>query len=129
MEERFLPQVHSSNAIKFFSQSIRFRKPSFQIQKIVYRLETSDMISINHPLISRITCLRKKQWYRYGNVLPFLPAYIVALASFWKVETIGACIILGIVAFFHILSFFMCIWSLRYRIHTRYEKVSYGIVK
>lgn len=81
------------------------------------------MISINHPLISNITCLRKKKWYAYKNVLPFIPIYAIALSSFWKFDLIGASIILGVVAIFHILSFFMCIWSLHYRVHIRYEKV------
>lgn len=85
----------------------------------------SGMISINHPLISRISCLQTRKWFSYRNVLPFIPVYILALSSFLKVELIGGCIIVGIVAFFHILSFFMCIWSLRYRIHVRYDKVFY----
>ena len=81
------------------------------------------MISINHPLISDIECLRSRKWYAHRNVLPFIPVYVIALSSFWKVETIGACIILGTVAFFHLLSFFLCIWSLRFRIRIRYDRV------
>ena len=81
------------------------------------------MVTINHHLINNITCLRKKKWYAYKNVLPFLPVYVIALSSFWKFDLIGASIILGVVALFHILSFFMCIWSLRYCVHIRYDKV------
>ena len=53
---------------------------------------------------------------------------VFALTGFWKLELLGACIVLGTVVFFHLLSFFMCIWSLRYRIHVRYERVCFGRV-
>lgn len=84
---------------------------------------SSIMISINHPLVSRVECLRKKPWYLYRNVFPLIPFYIIALSSFWKVEQIGAIIILCSVAFIHALTFLMCIWSFRYRIHVRYRRV------
>ena len=48
----------------------------------------SVMISINHPLVSRVECLRKKPWYLYRNVFPLIPFYIIAISSFWKVEQI-----------------------------------------
>lgn len=81
------------------------------------------MITVDHPLISGVELLKKKPWYSYRNLLPSIPFYIIALASFWKVETLGACVILGSVAFVHLLTFFLCIWSLRYRIHTQYKRV------
>ena len=81
------------------------------------------MVSAEHPLISDITLLKKKRWYAYRNLLPAIPFYVIAIASFWKVETLGACVILGSVFFVHVLSFFLCIWSLRYRIHVRYTRV------
>ena len=83
------------------------------------------MISINHPLVNRITCLRKKPWFKYNNVIPAIPFYLIALASFWKVEKIGAIIILCSVAAIHLLTFLVCIWSFRYRIHVRYNIVFY----
>ena len=59
----------------------------------------------------------------YRNVFPFIPVYVMALSSFLKFEPIGAIIICAMVLIFHILTFFMCIWSLRYRIHIQYDKV------
>ena len=84
---------------------------------------TFNMVTIHHPLVDSITCLRKKPWYLYRNVTPVIPVYIIAISGFWKLETLGAWIVLGSVVFFHLLSFFMCIWSLRFRIYVRYQKV------
>lgn len=88
---------------------------------------SSIMISINHPLVSRVECLRKKPWYLYSNVFPFIPFYVIAISTFWKVEQIGAIIILCSVAFIHVMTFLMCIWSFRYRIHVRYRRVGCGL--
>ena len=86
------------------------------------------MVTINHPLVDRVECLRKRPWYLYRNGLPVIPVYLIALTGFWKLELLGACIVQGTVVFFHLLSFFMCIWSLRYCIHVRYERVCFGRV-
>ena len=81
------------------------------------------MIDIDNPLIERISCLRKKQWYQYKNVLPAIPMYVLAASCFWKMETVGACVVLGTVIFFHVFSFFLCLWSLRFRAWIQYQKV------
>ena len=41
----------------------------------------------------------------------------------WKLEALGAWIVLGVVVFFHLLSLLMCLWSLRFRISMQYRKV------
>lgn len=81
------------------------------------------MITVDHPLISKVDLLKKKPWYCYRNLFPSIPFYAIAIASFLKVETLGAWVILGSVVFVHLLTFFLCIWSLRYRIHVQYKKV------
>ena len=81
------------------------------------------MLSVNHPLISKISLLKRKSWYTYVNGIPFLPLYFFAGLSFWRVEFIGALIILGSVIVLHLLSFLLCIWSLRFRIMVRYSYV------